>query len=151
MDKTFYNLLDTTCKRIDYLTWISKQHKCITDQIERNLSFIQNNEKKEQFETSCLYSIISKYIHQYVTFIDYDCKLIKTRFLPTSYVLNIKMNTCSCLSFKYNNYKIKGSSCKHLQHYCKINELLLMISLIYREYLYGIDIPIKKMIDHCML
>ena len=149
MDKPFFNLLTTYHEKIKYLTWVSKQNMRITYQIQENLIFIKNNNEEEKMEyTSGLYSIVSWSHCNYIA-MNNDNKLMRTCFRPRNYVCNIKTCKCSCMSFKYNNYKINGS-CKHVEHYCKINKLLLMISLIKRELLYGVNIPIKRMIEECL-
>ena len=61
------------------------------------------------------------------------------------YYLNFKDNFCTCPSFLYKNYKVKGT-CKHLVKYKKINQALIIIEMIRKEHFHNVTFPVKDML-----
>ena len=138
----FGNDVDDIIVKFKYNDWIIKYFKSFLDQIKKN----------HDLYTSMLFTnrsgiiIVNSYTINNSFLMYKHNQLVKSPDMPKiKYLVDLNTYVCSCPSFQYNNYHIKGS-CKHLERCRKINDVILSLESLKRTYFYGVSIPMDKMI-----
>ena len=139
----FLNSLNNRTDKINYLEWVVKQNKLLRKQllVNEHALTLCNDKKRDVIK------INSFTMNKFVIYNNDRLIIAPQPFIKISYLVDLKTRTCTCPSFKYNNYRTKGT-CKHLEKCRKVNETIITIALLNKTHFYGVPIPVKKMIKY---
>ena len=148
--RAFMNILERSDYKIMYLHWVRTYNKILLKQRLRNCKKLR---KIQLYNPKMLgLIVVNSYTNNHINnFVIYNNnRLVKAPSPPKlQYIVDLNKHKCTCLSFHFQNYHIKGS-CKHLEKCKKINDVIITCELINKTHLYGVPIPIKDMVNHIL-